>query len=84
MAVDGFFLLPSYCHGDNCLHTFTWHGVFISMFTVWHRLFSFVLMLPGLRIEALPLYTVLDKCIYTIFKVENQEIQYHCYVLNLE
>ena len=57
------------------LHTFTWHGVF-SMFTVWPKLFSLVLTFPGLRIEALPLSTVQDKCIYKIFKAENQETQF--------
>ena len=33
-------------------------------------------MFPGLRIDALPLFTVQGKCIYTIFKAENQEIQF--------
>ena len=38
--------------------------------------FSLVLVFPGLRIEAPPSSTVQDKCIYTIFKAENQEIQF--------
>ena len=46
------------------------------MFTVWHELFSFVLAFPGLRIEALPLITVLGKCIYKMFKVDNQKTQF--------
>ena len=46
------------------------------MFTVWHGLFSLVLMFSGLRIEAPPLFTVQDKCICTIFKADNQEIQF--------
>ena len=33
-------------------------------------------MFPGLRIEDLSLSTVQGKCIYTIFKAENQEIQF--------
>ena len=45
------------------------------MFTVWHELFSMVLMFPGMRIEALPPSTVQGKCISTFFKAENQEIQ---------
>ena len=48
--------------------------VFFSMFSVWHRLFSLVLMFPRLKIEALAPSTVQGKCIYTIFKAENQEI----------
>ena len=32
-------------------------------------------MFPGLRIEALPLFTVQGKCIYTFFKAKNQKIQ---------
>ena len=43
------------------------------MFTVWHRLFSLVLTVLGLIIEASSLYTVQGKCIYNIFKAENQE-----------
>ena len=46
------------------------------MLTVWHGLFSLVLMIHGLRIEAPPLSTVLNKCIRTIFKAENQEIEF--------
>ena len=46
------------------------------MFTAWHRLFSMILMFPGLRIEAPPLSTVQGGCIYEIFKVENQEIKF--------
>ena len=38
--------------------------------------FSLVLMFPGLRIEAPLLFTVLGKCIYTIFKAKNKEIQF--------
>ena len=49
---------------------------FFLMFTVWHGLFSMVLIFPGMRIEAPPLSTVKGKCIYTIFRAENQEIQY--------
>ena len=45
------------------------------MFTVWHGLFSLVLLFLRLRIETLPLSTVQGKCIYT-FKAENQEIQF--------
>ena len=32
------FFLPSNWHGDNFLHTFTWHDFFIIV-TVWHGLF---------------------------------------------
>ena len=46
------------------------------MFTVWHGLFSLVLLFSGLRIEAVPLSTVQDKCIYKMFKAENQEIEF--------
>ena len=46
------------------------------MYTVWYGLFSLVLMSSGLRIEALPLSTVQGTCMYTIFKAENQEIQF--------
>ena len=73
LAAEFFYTLQG--HGDNFLQTFTWHRIF-SMFTVWNRLFSLVLMFSGLRIEALPLSTVLSKCIYTFFKAENQEIQF--------
>ena len=44
------------------------------MITVWHGLFSLVLVFTGLRIEALPISTV--QGIYTISKAENQEIQF--------
>ena len=46
------------------------------MFIVWHGLFSLVLIISGLRIEALPLSMVKGKCIHTIFKAANQEIQF--------
>ena len=46
------------------------------MFTVWHGLFSLVLMFAGLRNEAPLLFTVQSKCIYTIFEAEIQEIQF--------
>ena len=46
------------------------------MFTVWHRLFSLVLVFTGLRIEAPHPLTVQGKCIYTIFRAENQEIKF--------
>ena len=46
------------------------------MFTVWHRLFSLLLRFPGLRIEAPPPSIVQYKCIYTIFKAKNHEIQF--------
>ena len=46
------------------------------MFTVWHGLFILVIVFPRLRIEAPPLSTVQGKCIYTIVKAENQEIQF--------
>ena len=36
----------------------TIYGIVFSMFTVWHGLFSLVLMFPRLRIEAPPLSTV--------------------------
>ena len=52
------------------------------MFTVWNRLFCLVLAFLGLRIETLSLSTVQGKCIYTIFKAENQEIRFLLYVLN--
>ena len=45
------------------------------MFTVWHRLFSLVLAIPGLRIESTPLFTVQGKCIYKIINAENKEIK---------
>ena len=38
--------------------------------------FSLVLTFPGLRIEAALLSTVHGKCIYTIYKVQNQETQF--------
>ena len=46
------------------------------MFTVWHGLFSLVLMFLRLTIEALPLSTVHGKFKYNIFKAENQETQF--------
>ena len=45
------------------------------MFTFWHRLFSFVPLFPGVRIETPPTSTVQGKCLYTFLKAENQEIQ---------
>ena len=68
-----FLLLCLNWHGDNFLNTFTWLRVYFSMFSVWHGLLSFVLIFLGLRIKALFLQ---DKCIYTIFKMDNQEIQF--------
>ena len=46
------------------------------MLAVWYRLFSLVLLFPGLRIEVPPPSTVHGKCTYTIFKVKNQETQF--------
>ena len=51
------------------------------MFTVWHELFSLVLVFPSLRSSA-PMY-IQGKCIYTIFKAENQETEFPFDVLNL-
>ena len=69
-------MLPSNWHGDNYLHILIWHGVYFFIFTVWHGHFSLVLTFPGLRIEDPPLCTVQGKCLYTIFKAENQETQF--------
>ena len=46
------------------------------MFAVLHGHFYLVLTFPGLRIEAQSLFTVQSKCIYKIFKAENQETQF--------
>ena len=46
------------------------------MFTVWHRLFSLVIMFPGLRIEALPISTVQGKCIYTFLKRRTRKFNF--------
>ena len=70
-----FFCYPRISMELICLHTFTWHEV-LSMFTLWHGLFSLVLMFPGLKIKVPPLSTVHGNNIHTIFKAENQEIQY--------
>ena len=70
-----FFVLSSNWHKDNFLQTLTWHGLSISMFTIWHDFFSLVLMFPGVRIEAPPPSTVQGKCIYTYLQAENQAIQ---------
>ena len=67
-----FFLLPSNWHGDNVLHTFTWHGVFFHAYCL-ARTFFFGTHVPMLRIKALPLSTVQGKCIYTNFNAQNQE-----------
>ena len=48
------YLLPFIGHEGNFLQTFTWHGLSFSIFTVWHSLFSLVLVFPVLRIEAPP------------------------------
>ena len=69
------FFIPFREHGDNLFPTFTGTEVF-SMFTFWHGLLSLVLVFFGLRIEALPLSTVQGKCIYTLFKAENQDFQF--------
>ena len=61
----------------------TWHGLSFSMFTVWHGLFSLVLMFPGLRIEGPPLFTIQGNCINTFFKAANQEIQFLLLCTNL-
>ena len=45
------------------------------MFTVWHELFSLVLMFPSLKIEAPPPSTVQGVYIH-FFKAKNQEIQF--------
>ena len=47
------------------LHALTWLGLF-SMFTVWYRLLSLVLMFSGLRIEALP-HLQYRVSVYTLF-----------------
>ena len=49
-------------HGNNCLQTFTWHGLY-AIFNVWHEFFSLVFMFHRLRIEAPSLSTVHGKCI---------------------
>ena len=54
---------------------------FLSMFTVWHVLFSLVLAFLGLRIEALILSTVLGKCIYKMRRTG--ELNFCPYVPNL-
>ena len=69
------FLLASNWHGDNFLHTFTLHGIFFPCL-LFGTDFSLVFPFPGLRIEALPLSIVQDKCKYKIFKAENQETQF--------
>ena len=46
------------------------------MFTVWHGLFSLVLIFPGLRIEAPPPSTVQGQCVYILFKAEHQKIHF--------
>ena len=66
-----FFLLPFAGHRINFIQTFTWHEHSLSMCTVWHGLFSLVLMFSGLRIEALPCSTVQGMCIQ-FYKAENQ------------
>ena len=51
------------------------------MFTVWHELFSLVLMFSTLRIEALPPSIVQGKCIYTFLKRRTSRVNFHSYVL---
>ena len=46
------------------------------MFTVWHGFLTLMLTFQGLRIKALLLFTVQGKCIYKIFKAENQKTQF--------
>ena len=70
-------------HEDNCLQTLNWHELLFSMFTVWHGLFSLVLMFSGLRIEAPPLSTVQGKCIYTFLKRRTSKFNFCSYVLNI-
>ena len=53
------------------------------MFTIWHGLFSLVLVFTGLRIEAPPPSTVQDKCIYTFLKLKASRFHFSSYVLNL-
>ena len=53
------------------------------MFTVWHELFSLVVMLPRVRIEALSLsqYRV---TVYTVFfKQRTSRFNFHSYVLTI-
>ena len=53
------------------------------MFTVWHGLFSLVLMFPMLRIEASPLSTVQGKFKYTFLKQKTGKFNFRSYALNL-
>ena len=79
------FLLPSKWHGDNFLHTFTWHRVFPCLLFCTDY-FSLVLAFPGLRIEALSLSTVQGKCLYKISKFltwRTRKLNIRSYVLNL-
>ena len=69
------FLLPSNWHLDNFVQIITWSGLSYSMFTVWHGLFSLVLMFSGVRIEALP-HSQYRVNVYTLFKAENQLIHF--------
>ena len=80
---EKFFLLPSNVHRDNFLYTFTWHGLYFSMFTVWHGLFSLVLIFPRLRIEAPP-YLQYRVSVYTQFlKQRTRKFDFRSYVPNL-
>ena len=71
-----FFVCYPPMHVDNFLHTLTWDGVYFFILTVWHGLYSLVFTFSGLRIGALLLSSVQGKCIYNIFKAENQETQF--------
>ena len=53
------------------------------MFTVWHGLFSLVLMFSGLRIEAPLPSTIQGKCIYVFLKKRTSRFNFRSYILNL-
>ena len=72
------------------LHTFTMHKVF-PMLTVWHSLFSLVLVFPGLRIELRPyiqyrvVYIYIYICIYIytqFLKLRTRKFNFRSYLLN--
>ena len=67
--LQSFFLLPFAGHVVNFLQTFTRHGLSFSMFTVWHGLFSLVLVFSGLRIDASP-HPQYRASVYTLFESE--------------
>ena len=72
-----FFVLPTSWHGDNFFTylRLEW-SIFFHIYSLLLYFFSLALTSSGLRIKAPSLFTLQGKYTYTIFKAENQELNF--------